>query len=86
MDQDITTTNTEDIISVKYRVKINKSRLAEALNITPQAVYQWFKRQSLPSAKTLLKASEILGITPYQLINEIEGHKTFAEKLSTLKD
>ncbi len=63
---------------------INRSRLAEALEISPQTVYQWFNNISLPSARILIKAANLLEITPEELINEIEGHNVFEEKIKQI--
>lgn len=71
----------QDIIITKRQLTVNRPRLAEALGLTPQAIHYWFNHKAIPKGETLLKAADILGISPQELIDLIKGHQTFRDKL-----
>ncbi len=56
--------------AAREKLGLSQTRLAERLDVTPQAVSKWERGLSLPAVETLLRLSRLAGITVNDLLEE----------------
>lgn len=63
-------------MNTKYKnVGTSLYKIAEIMQVTPQAVYKWYSGKSLPTADKLVKLAKLLEISPEELLNEFSNPK-----------
>lgn len=55
---------------LRRKRKLTQSQLANELNVTAQAVSKWEKGLSYPDIETLIKISELFGVTTDYLLKD----------------
>lgn len=55
---------------LRRKRKLTQSQLANELNVTAQAVSKWEKGLSYPDIETIIKISELFGVTTDYLLKD----------------
>lgn len=58
----------EKVKSLRRKKKLTQLQLASELNVTAQAVSKWEKGLSYPDIETIIKISELFGVTTDYLL------------------
>lgn len=60
----------DKIKMLRRKRKLTQSQLANELNVTAQAVSKWEKGLSYPDIETIIKISELFGVTTDYLLKD----------------
>ena len=76
------TTFGQNLAALRKRANLSQDKLAEQLHITRQAVSKWESSASTPDIDTVIRLSQILEVTPNQLLIDPDTVLSTCEKES----